>query len=388
MNSNYRITAAVTDALFIIIIVMGLLYSIGWRSEISNRVIEDIKDIGIEGTIRNVESTFNTHFSSCAFFRDMFSIIQRMLDKHEVRNFEVIRSNNDFLYFQKNPWPCDTPSLIRVAEQLRVVNNATQSYGGEMLFVQIPYKNPDRVDELKYYTADETEVAEDKLLELLESNGINYLDLRKHDECSEMYRTDHHWTVRSAFNSAFVISEFIANDNRIKLGNYEYYANPENYNIINYEDSFLGSLGIKVGQYYVGKDDFAIYNPEFKTDMEFSHYVDGKLETYNRGDFWHAFVDETILMDTKYNNKNVSLLYDSDHEVRIVNHHAENDYRVLLISHSYGRPLSMYMSLYFKELMYLDPQQGRYNDSIVRYIECHKPDVVIMAYNDFINVDD
>ena len=57
---------------------------------------------------------------------------------------------------------------------------------------------------------------------------------------------------------------------------------------------------------------------------------------------------------------------------------AENELKVLLISHSYGRPFTQYLSLCFRETRYLDPQKGRYNDNCLKYIDEYGPDLVLV----------
>lgn len=49
---------------------------------------------------------------------------------------------------------------------------------------------------------------------------------------------------------------------------------------------------------------------------------------------------------------------------------------VLLISHSYGRPYVQYLSLCFGEVRNLDPQEGRYNENYLQYMEEYRPDLV------------
>lgn len=49
--------------------------------------------------------------------------------------------------------------------------------------------------------------------------------------------------------------------------------------------------------------------------------------------------------------------------------------------------MTMYLSSAFSEVYYLDPQEGRYNDSYIAYIKKVKPDIVIMMYTGkFINL--
>lgn len=373
---------------FIMILALGMVNSILCRFGLDGSVPSEIMSVGISPTVRDIEKRYNDSFSSLSITRDLFSLIQRTLGKHEVRNFEVIRSDDDVLYFQKNQWPVDDHSLSGISDQIDKLRATASECNSDFMFVQVPYKNPDNVRELKFYAADGTEKAEDELIELLRKKDIEVLDLRNSDNCSQMYRTDHHWTAESAFYSAYAISNHIKEKFNHDLGDIDRFADFDNYDTVIKKDSFLGSLGIKVGRYYVGKDDFVVYKPVYPTDIEMIHYVDEKLDRHDRGDFWQTLIDEKVLDDVEYNNKYASLLYGCDHEVIIKNHRAENDVRVLVVSHSYGRPLVMYLGLYVSEVMYLDPQDERYAGNITEYIRRNHPDVVILAYNDFLNVED
>lgn len=83
-------------------------------------------------------------------------------------------------------------------------------------------------------------------------------------------------------------------------------------------------------------------------------------------------------MDDEYNNKYNAFSNQGSVENRFINHSSLNDKKVLLISHSYGRPLSMYLSLCFGELRNIDLQEGRFTGDICAYIEEYNPDLVIV----------
>ena len=160
-----------------------------------------------------------------------------------------------------------------------------------------------------------------------------------------------------------------------------------NYEPVSYNNSFLGSIGIKVGRFFAGKDDFVIYKPKFDTDITFVH-KDKKKPFEYAGDFWETFVDQKMLEDSSYNNKYDANMHGAYVESIIHNNLAQNNYRGLLITHSYGRAMAQYMSLDYSELRYLDPQKGRYNDNILEYVREYKPDVVIYMYNNVVNIGD
>ena len=59
---------------------------------------------------------------------------------------------------------------------------------------------------------------------------------------------------------------------------------------------------------------------------------------------------------------------------------------MLCITHSYGRSMCAYLSLFSRQTTMLDPQPGRYEESFLRYIRDHQPDYVVFAYNDLVSI--
>lgn len=328
-------------------------------------------------SISSFEQNLNSTFSNREEVLNAYGLTQKMLLKHETRNFEVLKSNG-ILYLNDSGFSLEDFKVAAKANDIKALKDAVDTYGGKFIFVQLPYKNVEGVPELKYYHLDKTETAENLLVDLLYSKGIDVFDLRNYDECCSVYRTDHHWTVGAAFNSASKIYNYLDFDDSI--------FESKNYKTVSYENALLGSIGVKVGASFAGKDDVFIYTPKYKTDFTFEHYVDHKLDMYHEGNFWNSFINEEMLEDTSYYNKYNALMYGAYEESVINNRIADNDESILLISHSYGRALAPYLSLGVSELRYLDPQPGRYNDNYLIYIEEHKPSVVIVAYNGDINV--
>ena len=331
------------------------------------------------------ENNYASVFNSKEWSLDLFSFSQRALRKHETRNFEVLRANDGTLYLQGSRDRIDTDYLQLLADEYELLYDETIKNGGRFLYVQVPYKNAGQAPELAGYTVDKTEESENYIVHLMEEKGIPVLDLRDFSDCVEYYKTDHHWTTSAAFKASAIIADELEKKYGINLTGHKYYGNINNYDSITYEDSFLGSIGIKVGPYFTGKDDFTVYKPKFDTDLDFKHYID-KLDFEYYGNFWDTFFDQGILEDSSYNNKYNANMHGAYVESIINNNAAENDYRGLLITHSYGRPMAQYMSLDFKELRYLDPQKGRYNDNLTEYISDYQPDIVILMYNSDINV--
>lgn len=339
----------------------------------------------IEERISSIESGFNSLFSSNSVSLDLFSLIQRLLLKHETRSFEVLRANDDQLYLGSQSWLSEEETVEDVVAQILLIKEIVEEYGGHFLFCQVPYKTAEIVSELKYYADDSVYSEEDSLCALLKEKNVDVLDLREYYDCSGYYKTDHHWTVVSAFNSSKQIITRLGNE-------YAFSFSPElidsaNYSLVSYDKSLLGSIGVKVGPFFVGKDDFKVYIPVFDSDIKIMHYNDlGTLDFSHDGSFENAFLDTQLLEDKSYFNKYNSLMYGAWCEAVIDNKMTINDTTALLVCHSYGRAIAPYLSLHFKELRYIDPQNGRFNSGIINYIEKHHPDYIIVAYNDIMAI--
>ena len=107
------------------------------------------------------------------------------------------------------------------------------------------------------------------------------------------YKTDHHWTTRTSFFAAEDIIEELNACYHLGLNQNDQYFNLSNYHKQVYNNSFLGSEGIKAGKYYAGKDDYEVLWPQFKTQFRYRQYVDHKKILDRTGDFYKAFIDET-----------------------------------------------------------------------------------------------
>lgn len=379
--------------IFLAIVVSGFVFSIFHIRGIAETGRKQLSSVlhgksSVSEAPAAFESYYDALYSAQPWSLDVFSLTQRALCKHETRNFEVLRANNCALYLHGTEGEINVKDLETFADECELLYEAANENGGKFLYVQAPFKNVGQAPELADYSGDITEESESYLDDLIRAKGIPVLDLREFSECTEYYNTDHHWTVGSSFNASRIIGDEIEKTYGIDLKGHDYYGDMNNYDPVTYKDCFLGSIGIKVGPYFGGRDDFTFYDPKFETDLEFEHYIDNKLDFEHSGSFRDTFIDQAILEDSKFYNKFEANMYGAYVESIIHNHKAENDYKALLITHSYGRSMAEYMCLDYSELRYLDPQKGRYNDDLVEYIKEYKPDVVIYMFNDAINVGD
>ena len=378
---------------FLIMIASGFVFSINHAKGIALTVRDQITSV-LRGETAfseipvKFDNYYNSLYSSQSWSLDVFSIVHRILGKHEARNFEVLKAKDGALYLHGSEEETDLKDLQIMADECKILFDATVEYGGHFIYVQAPFKNVGQALDLTYYSSDTTEENESNLVDLIRSKNIPVLDLREYRECIEYYNTDHHWTTRAAFNASKIITDKIESIYNIEFKEHDHNSNIDNYTPVTYKNSFLGSIGIKVGPYFGGKDSFTIYNPDFNTDFTLEHYVNNELQFQYAGTFWDAFINQDILENTDYYNKYDSNLHGAYVETVIKNNCAKNSFKGLLITHSYGRPMAQYMCFDYSELIYLDPQKGRFNDNLAEYIHEYKPDVVIYMYNDIVNVGD
>lgn len=222
------------------------------------------------------------------------------------------------------------------------------------------------------------------LLQRLWELQVPVIDLRTKNQIHAMakeerfYYTDHHWSLQACFRAYQEVIWNIEKDLGWELDPQKYYTASSSYDEWTEPDSFLGSYGIKVGKYYAGKDDFTVLVPRFETQLTFEAYdAEQKLLFQKAGRFEEALMQKTIVEDTEYNNKYNAFLNNSAIENRIVNQDTENGKKLLLVAHSYARPLAQYLSLCFKEVRMLDPQSGRFDGNYLNYIEEYTPDMVL-----------
>lgn len=379
--------------LFVVIMLCGFAFSMIHVKDIvttgGGKILSALRhECSVSEVPVSFENYYNSLYSSQPWSLDAFSFTQRVLGKHETRNFEVLKANNGALYLHGTEGDVDIDHLQIMADECKLMYDATNEYGGHFLYVQAPFKNVGQVPELIDYSVDNTEESESYLDNLIREKGVPVLDLRDYSECMGYYKTDHHWTVQSAFHASRVISEEIERVYGIDLEGHDYYGDIHNYETITYDNCFLGSIGIKVGPYFAGRDAFTAYNPKFDTDFTFQHYINKELQFEYSGDFWETFINQEMLEDNTYNNKYDANMHGAYVESIINNKMAKNKYRGLLITHSYGRPMAQYMCFNYSELRYLDPQKGRFNENLVDYINEYQPDFVIYMFNGIVNVGD
>lgn len=338
----------------------------------------------LEFIVQNVDSIVNSNIAFKNEFISGFGLYQKLIWKKTFDNFNTIKDDNGHLQ-QPTLELLDTDTLNMFSENLELLSLKTKEWGIPFLYIQSDYQNVKTKTKLPYGLFDKKNEIIDSFLSIITKKDIPILDLRSSELIGNLsydemfYKTDHHWAIDYSFYAVTEILNEINDRYSIDTTNSNKVTNIDNYESLILKDSFLGSLGIKIGPYYAGKDDFKVLIPKFETDFNFYMYIDGELEVERKGDFSNTLIDIEKLQ-SEYVNKYNTFLFGGYDENIVINNKALNNLKVLLISTSYGRQLTPYLSLSFKEVYYIDPQIGRFDRNVLDYIEEINPDMVLVLY--------
>lgn len=312
---------------------------------------------------------------------DEYGLIQRLLGKKQIETFTIFKTNYEKLVAPRNSLTTD--EVQAAFQELNSLIECCRQHAIPYYYITsiLPIQS---LDDLPCGVYDSSFENRTRLASILHDNNICTIDLQhlaeNHNIPKDLlfYKTDHHWTMFTCFAAYQDIISRISSDFSVPL-NSAITTDPDQYSLLLRKDSFLGSYGIKVGKYYVGKDDFNVYLPNFTTNFVFQSYdKEGSLLMEKRGDFYEALLDDSIISDQSYANKYNAFCNHGYIENHIVNLNAPNNLRCLYISHSYGRPLTMYLALNFQEIVNLDPQVGRFDGNYSDYLDAFSPNVVLI----------
>lgn len=257
--------------------------------------------------------------------------------------------------------------------------------GIKLLYVNQPVKyTDDSVFKEQFGIESYSNRNADLLLQRLEDGGVAVLDLRQKmrqeglDVRDMFYRTDHHWTTPSGWWAAQKIAEalnlYCGYD--IDTGLYA----PENYDFTTYKSCWLGEQGAKVGESYVGLDDYTSVIPRFSTKYIF------KTENGDVPGTFDGFVDQKIYQEGK--------VYKSEGSNDIVRWHYSYSARncinelvkhgkILLLCDSYAYVMEPFLSLGVHETDFLLLRNVANTFDLQQYILDNGYDTVIIAYAQF-----
>lgn len=280
----------------------------------------------------------------------------------------------------------DRRTLEGIAANLASLAAHQAQKGGHFLFVLAPSQVSKYEDLLPAGYTDTTNETADRLLQLLQEHGVDYLDLRESMQeegltiAQTHYVTDHHWTPQTGFWAYGKILEKLAQIGAIPPVD-PFYTDPANFTFETHPGTFLGSSGKRTGQYFAGVDDSTFIIPNFETEIsitvpERNLALTGPFQTVA----WNTEVPVDY-ENPDYFSDNVYGLYGWG-DTKLTqwrNENAPQQAKFLLIGESFGNVPFCLMPLYIASCDEMDMRY--YTEDFSSHYASFDPDTVILEVN-------
>ena len=215
-------------------------------------------------------------------------------------------------------------------------------------------------------------------LKLLDDNKIPYLNSgeilisENEDFYSWFYKTDHHWNVHAGFSVAGAIAQRLKTEYGLPVDTEV--LDRTGFDIITYENVFLGSQGKKTTSGYASPENFEVLYPRF--DTAFSIEIPTKM-IEQTDTFGNTLIDsEALTIGNVYkNNAYAAFLHGDVPLIRIHNLNCKNNTRALMIKTSDANVVDTYLAFTVEYLDIVDPR--KFDGSVRSFIEKNHPDVVL-----------
>jgi hypothetical protein len=353
------------------------------QSTIEKSIANKIDDANIKIKAINTAYSQNAHLKYSFINLNGFAHLamgQRTMN-------DVIKLKNGYL---ATPREKATDLMQKNGEKTVKLYNDLKSKGIEFLWVQTPGKICEYDKQLPESFNDFSNENINSYLSVLKSNKVPYMDLREEirkdglDYYSCFYKTDHHWTLDTAFYAAGKITNVLNKNYRCNIDTY--YFDKLNYLSIKYSDWFLGSLGKRVGNIYGSTDDVFVLLPNFSTNLTISLPYEKKILT---GTFEDTIIHANQVETKEYFNLNpYAVYYGTDIPLTVQqNHNVSTNKKILIVKDSFMLPVCAFLSLGVSELDTMDLRKYT-KESLVAYVEREHPDIVIFSLNPSILIDD
>lgn len=325
----------------------------------------------IRAWTERVEAEVSEEILGRMMFIETYGYMQKLMGKREFNNFAFIKGNDGMLYYG-SLFQSATDDLEIYAKRVNRLNEYVESRGAKLIVVLPPSKILNGIADVDLsWPLNNPNYRIDKLMSLLQQNGVTAMDLRIDLAASglsleEMFlKTDHHWTSRAGFAAAQGLVELVRERFQDDWDPDGFYCNPDHYNSITYEQCMLGSTGRNTGAVYSGLDDYTLLWPSFETEFTWEDYE--HKDTYH-GDFTHSLLDLSCLQTDSLYENSVNRVYlneivDKD---RIVNHLNSGGPRIKALRDSYFSPMACFLAPMCSEI---DMMWGRGGDSPEEYEE-------------------
>lgn len=342
-------------------------------------------DDNFEEFINKTNSIYENNLSCKNYFVEIYGTTQKIINKkliNDVKTGYILKDEKGFLHF-----PSYVSDTTKTANKLIEIENYLTKQNIPLCFVLALSKDIDGFTEFKkgidIYANSKTNY--ENFISVLKNSNINYINLNSSkylnniDLNNAFYKTDHHWQTKTSFWASKQIIKSINNTYGFNIDNDGFNSNLDNYNVEILENSFLGSLGKRMGIVYSGVDDYTLIIPDFDTSLKL--YKGYNQTLIKEGSFYDVIIDkEKSNVNNPINtNRYASYFGGDDDFITIENTKADNSYKILIIKDSYALPVAAFMSLSVNKLTMIDLRLTK-EQSIKNYIEENDYDLILFLY--------
>lgn len=335
--------------------------------------------------IAQIGSAIDENVAEKYTFIDAYGYIQLILGKEEESNFEVVKDHAGKLYYTY--FTTEINDVSEEAAKTKNLADAAAESGATLIYVMPPEKYIHGFTEfstgIPYNMANETA---DDFLDRLDGLGVDYIDLRDYLDTSGIpmsevfYNTDHHWKIQTAFWASSQFCDILEERYGEILDPDDYYSNLEHYNVITYDDIFLGSMGRKTGRFYTEVDDFTLIYPKFTTDYSYENSISGDLVFTGR--FEEALLATPVIRQSSqpFDTDMYGIyLYGNPAYTHIENKDHPDGLRICVIKDSFAVPFSAFTSLRVNTVDLIDPRF--YEEDYYETIQNGDYDYVVLMFS-------
>ncbi len=290
----------------------------------------------------------------------------------------LIKDTRNFLHYY-TPAEDAAPYAARVA----TLSHTLEAADIPLIYLQAPTKEiegytifPPGID----YKNDENS---DNMLKLLRENGVNVLSFREvfaedgTDPGTLFYRTDHHWTTETAFRAFSAVLPYLNTQMDWSLDTA--LGDSKNWNSLFFAQSFLGSIGRRVGVELAGLDDYTYLEPAFATDYHVYYPPESTEIPYWSGSFHHTMVRDSLLYADDVSANRYASYFQYDYgELIIENLNCQNDLHIAIIKDSFALPFTAFLSTAVKNIDMIDLRE--FPGNVTQHLLETKPDLVLILY--------
>ncbi|MBU5437783.1 hypothetical protein KQI42_07175 [Tissierella sp. MSJ-40] len=332
-------------------------------SESENRVLEQKPEFSIRKVLKgrytlDYEKYISDQFPFREFFIGVKSDCERLMGKQE----------NNGVYLGKNGYLMEEfkkPKLEEFKRKIENINSFADSNlntNTNIYFMLVPNSVKILEQQLPLFApVDDEFVYINKVKDSLHKN-IKFVDIynilnSKKDEYI-YYKTDHHWTTKSAFYAYEELAKYMKFTPYLE----------SDFHIKRVTDNFYGSLYSKSGFRHLSPDSIDIYIPKRNEDYIVKFY--DKKKTSN----------SIYEMDNLNKKDKYTIFFGGNHPLIKINKNISNGRKLLVIKDSYANNLIPFLMGHFNEIYVMDLRY--YNDNLSGFLKKQEIDDILILYNE------